>query len=192
MTVISSQCDGCNKMFPVDQLIWSADGRALCDDCLEVQEVEEVPLHTRVPPYAPVYFFHDGDDRLLHITTDFDSPRMWKPIQGPNWWWFNVASVAVKFFPSPQEAEYACKKLTTALAPIYVKIHDVVDRPPEPDVHSLKVESDLSLSTVLNVRVSDEAARKVRLHTARLGVPTSDWLRSLLYHEIRNLDSQDR
>lgn len=181
---VQSKCDSCGLFFDLDKLHWMENGEALCFECLDSIEVEVHDIKPKeIKFFYPLYFLFDHANNLLHITLDLDTAKDWRNIQ-ESWWWYNVATIAVKFFPTEKEAKEALKALTGVLCPLYIDITDPKDGE-EPDL--VKIDGNKPEKVVLSFRVPEPLERDLRLASIKLKVKQSDLVRSILSNGVKHL-----
>lgn len=185
---ISVACDGCDKFVDVEELEWF-DGTAYCHGCAQKAAEAIVSEFKVAPVYHPVYFLHDKDSRLLHITDDLNDAERWRTYQSENWWWFSVANIVVKFFDSPEQAKVAIARLTEKLAPRYLAApnpEEDLDGEENPDIYSIDPNTPhKALDKVMTLRISKEMDRALTEAAVRDGSRKPHWIRSTLYDALR-------
>lgn len=191
--VVAMACDQCHRHFPMQNIQWAANyTQGLCQDCYakafpEEEAVKEERISI-IP--VPVYFFYDYASRLLHISTDLESPKLWVEHQGSNWWFYQVSTIIVKFFDGANQAYDARDALITKLAPRYGNYPgdlDGVDKT-DPIVFDLKIteDTDAPKEKIVGVRVSEDIAKAIDQLAINLNTPKADWVRSVIYQALRD------
>lgn len=188
--VIRVSCDGCDELTLVDDLSWPNSALALCPRCIgdyAVEEEDDTP--PPVVDYLPLYFMYNEEGSLLHVTPDFDSPRLWRQFQGSNWWWHSVTSVAVKFFDTEKELAFVHARMKKNLAPRYLDFPDPekdLEGESDPTIYTVDLDADKkTLEKVFPIRISKEMDLALLECAAKDGSKKAEWARSALYDAIR-------
>lgn len=183
---ISVECDGCGESTNVDEVEWD-NSMAFCLTCAAT--MLEIPEEIRVAKdLCPLYFMYDETGRLLHITSDFDSPILWRTYQGERWWWNSVASIVIKFFETSDQVSFAKGRLINNLSPRYGVAPDPeedLDGEEQGAIHYVNpASSRKTLDKSLQVRVTTECYLQITEAAASDGVKRGDWVRSVLQNAL--------